>query len=139
MKTQNNTTEQVLINKSTLSAIKQMLFGKTGTNLATIVEDVTLGDNDDLAAINVALAFQGFKPEVDKTPRFKAGWKGYSKYEVIKSSLITGLLRVKVTYFKYDKDADAFTYSEEGEQVITPEAFDNLYLNEEKVQQSSKG
>jgi hypothetical protein len=139
MKTQNNTSEQVLINKSTLSAIKQMLFGKTGTNLATIVEDVTLGDNDDLAAINVALAFQGFKPEVDKTPRFKSGWKSYSKYEVIKSSLITGLLRVKVTYFKYDKNADAFTYSEEGEQVITPEAFDNLYLNEEKVQQSSKG
>jgi hypothetical protein len=139
MKTQTNTSEQVLVNKSTLSAIKQMLFDKTGTNLATIVEDVTLGDNDDLAAINVALAFQGFKPEVDKTPRFKSGWKGYSKYEVIKSSLITGLLRVKVTYFKYDKDADAFTYSEEGEQVITPEAFDNLYLNEEKVQQSSKG
>jgi hypothetical protein len=76
---------------------------------------------------------------VDKTTRFKSGWKGYSKYEVIKSSLITGLLKVKVTYFKYDKDADAFTYSEEEEQVITPEAFDNLYLNEEKVQQSSKG
>lgn len=139
MKTQNNITEQVLISKSTLSAIKQMLFGKTGTNLATIVEDVTLGDNNDLAAINVALAFQGFKPEVDKTPRFKSGWKGYSKYEAIKSSLITGLLRVKVTYFKYDKDTDTFAYSEEGEQVITPEAFDNLYLNEEKVQQSSKG
>jgi hypothetical protein len=139
MKTQNNTSEQVLVNKSTLSAIKQMLFGKTGTNLATIVEDVTLGDNDDLAAINVALAFQGFKPEVDKTPRFKSGWKGYSKYEVIKSSLITGLLRVKVTYFEYDKEADTFAYKGEGEQVITPEAFDNLYLNEEKVQQSSKG
>lgn len=138
MKTQNNITEQVLVNKSTLSAIKQMLFGKTGTNLATIVEDVTLDDNDDLAAINVALAFQGFKPEVDKTPRFKSGWMGYSKYEVIKASLITGLLRVKVTYFKYDKNADTFVYNEEGEQVITPEAFDNLYLDEEKVQQSSK-
>ena len=133
-----NTTEQVLVNKSTLSAIKQMLFGKTGTDLTNIVNDVTLGDNDDLAAINVALAFQGFKPEVDKTPRFKSGWKGYSKYEVIKSSLITGLLRVKVTYFKYDKDADTFAYSEEGEQVITPEAFDGLYLNEEQVQQNSK-
>ena len=140
MKNTNSNTEQTIpVSKSTLSAIKQMLFGKTGTNLATIVEDVTLGDNDDLTAINVALAFQGFKPEVDKTPRFKSGWKGYSKYEVIKSSLITGLLRVKVTYFKYDKDADAFAYSEEGEQVITPEAFDNLYLSEEKVQQSSKG
>ena len=138
MKTQNNTSEQVLVNKSTLSAIKQMLFGKTGTNLATIVEDVTLGDNDDLAAINVALAFQGFKPEVDKTPRFKSGWMGYSKYEVIKSSLITGLLKVKVTYFKYDKDADAFVYNEEGEQVVTPEAFDNLSFDEEKVQQNSK-
>lgn len=138
MKTQNNTSEQVLVNKSTLSAIKQMLFGKTGTNLATIVEDVTLGDNDDLAAINVALAFQGFKPEVDKTPRFKSGWSSYSKYEVIKVSLITGLLRVKVTHFKYDKEADAFAYSEEDEQVITPEAFDNLYLNEEQVQQNSK-
>ena len=140
MKTQNNTSEQVLVNKSTLSAIKQMLFGKTGTDLTNIVNDVTLGDNDDLATINVALAFQGFEPEiVDKTPRFKSGWGGYSKYEVIKTSLITGLLRVKVTYFKYDKDADAFAYSEEAEQVITPEAFDNLYLNEEKVQQSSKG
>ena len=141
MKNANYTTaEQTIpVNKSTLSAIKQMLFGKTGTNLTNIINDVTLGDNDDLAAINVALAFQGFKPEVDKTPRFKSGWKSYSKYEVIKSSLITGLLRVKVTYFKYDKDTDAFAYSEEGEQVITPEAFDNLYLSEEKVQQSSKG
>ena len=140
MKNTNSNTEQTIpVSKSTLSAIKQMLFGKTGTNLATIVEDVTLGDNDDLTAINVALAFQGFKPEVDKTPRFKSGWKSYSKYEVIKSSLITGLLRVKVTHFKYDKDADAFAYSEEEEQVITPETFDNLYLNEEKVQQSSKG
>jgi hypothetical protein len=138
MKNTNSNTEQVLVNKSTLSAIKQMLFGKTGTNLATIVEDVTLGDNDDLAAINVALAFQGFKPEVDKTPRFKSGWMCYSRYEVIKTSLITGLLRVKVTHFKYDKEADAFAYSEEYEQVITPETFDNLYLNEEQVQQSSK-
>lgn len=138
MKTQNNTTEQVLVNKSTLSAIKQMLFGKTGTDLTNIINDVTLGNNDDLAAINVALAFQGFKPEVDKTPRFKSGWKGYSRYEVIKTSLITGLLRVKVTHFKYDKETDAFTYNEEDEQVITPEAFDNLSLDEEKVQQNSK-
>ena len=112
MKNTNSNTEQVLVNKSTLSAIKQMLFGKTGTNLATIVEDVTLGDNDDLAAINVALAFQGFKPEVDKTPRFKSRWSGYSRYEVIKASLITGLLKVKVTHFKYDKEADAFTFTE---------------------------
>lgn len=138
MKTQNNTTEQVLVSKSTLSAIKQMLFGKTRTDLTNIINDVTLGDNDDLAAINVALAFQGFKPEVDKTPRFKSGWSGYSKYEVIKASLITGLLKVKVTHFKYDKDTDAFAYNEEDEQVITPEAFDNLYLNEEQVQQNSK-
>lgn len=138
MKNTNSNTEQILVNKSTLSAIKQMLFGKTGTNLATIVEDVTLGDNDDLAAINVALAFQGFKPEVDKTPRFKSRWNGYSRYEVIKASLITGLLKVKVTNFKYDKEADAFTFTEEEEQVIFPEAFDNLYLNEEQVQQDSK-
>ena len=138
MKNTNSNTEQVLVNKSTLSAIKQMLFGKTGTNLATIVEDVTLGDNDDLAAINVALAFQGFKPEVDKTPRFKSRWNGYSRYEVIKASLITGLLKVKVTNFKYDKEADAFTFTEEEEQVIFPEAFDNLYLNEKQVQQDSK-
>lgn len=138
MKTQNNTSEQVLVNKSTLSAIKQMLFGKTGTDLTNIVNDVTLGDNDDLAAINVALAFQGFKPEVDKTPRFKSRWNGYSRYEVIKASLITGLLKVKVTNFKYDKEADAFTFTEEEEQVIFPEAFDNLYLNEEQVQQDSK-
>lgn len=139
MKNTNSNTEQTIpVSKSTLSAIKQMLFGKTGTNLTNIINDVTLGDNDDLAAINVALAFQGFKPEVDKTPRFKSRWNGYSRYEVIKASLITGLLKVKVTNFKYDKEADAFTFTEEEEQVIFPEAFDNLYLNEEQVQQDSK-
>ena len=135
-KTQN--TEKVLINKTTLNAIKQMMFGKIGTDLTNIVNDVAMGVEDDLAAINVALAFQGFKPEFDRTPKFQGNWRGYSKHEVMSVSLITGFARVHITSYHYEKETDSFTLYEENEMQVPYEMLDQLSEDEEKVKEEAK-
>lgn len=131
--------QEVLVKKTTLNAIKKMLFGTTGTDLTNIINDVTMGAEDDLAAINVALAFKGFKPEFDTTPRFENSWRGYSKYEVLAVSLITSFARVRVTSYKYNKETDSFNVSGEQEQQVPYEQLlDLYYTDEEEVKQKAK-
>lgn len=87
----------------TLNALKQMLFSSEegGTDLSGIVED--LGGNA-LAAINVALAYKGVKPEIDTACRYDSYGKSITRFDFQRYSLI--LNRVFVTAVRMQWNAD---------------------------------
>lgn len=72
----------------TLSALKNMLFNNEGVDLSSIIEDLSK-PNDDLTAINIALTYKGFKPDIDSNPRYYQYPSGrVTRYDFIKYSLI---------------------------------------------------
>ena len=95
-KTQNNAMVNVPV--ATLNCIKSLLFGEEGVNLSGIVKDIAgVQENEDLTAINVALAFKGIKPDIDTDPRFESNYKSVYKWELVHVSLITNTVKYKIT------------------------------------------
>ena len=98
-KTAQNNNATVAVPVATLNCIRSLLFNsEDGVNLSGIVKDIAgVQENEDLTAINVALAFKGIKPEIDSRPRFEQNYKSVYKWELIHVSLITGIVKYKVT------------------------------------------
>ena len=107
MKTKRNNSATVTIPTTTLNALKGLLFSKTtGVDLNGVIEDL---GGDDLTAINVALAYNGMTPEIDKTDRYEYDWHDqYYKYVFTGYSLILDTVR-----------ADRYNYSHDGTLLNT--------------------
>lgn len=88
---------------ATLKAIKEVLFSKTGgIDLTSIINDLSSGlpCEDELNAINVALVYNGYTPEIEKNPRYEYCYDGfYCEYKMLKHSLILNTVSVeKIQY-----------------------------------------
>lgn len=101
MKTRRNNPATVTIPAITFKALKGLLFSKTaGVDLNGIVEDL---GGDDLTAINVALAYNGMTPEIDKTDRYVYDWQNkYYKYVFKGYSLILDTVRTDRYSYRHD-------------------------------------
>ena len=106
--------------KSTLAALKAMLFGESGTDLSKIISDLSFGEENDLIAINVALTFKGIKPEIDKTPHYESNWNTITKYELIGYSQINQAVTATSYTSHYNKNEKTFNGWEEGGEVMMP-------------------
>lgn len=108
MKANKTNNSMVEIPVATLNCLKQLLFTDKGTNLSSIIEDLTL-DDADLTAINVALVYKGIKPQIDENARFKWDYSNkYYTYQFKKFSLINGIISTERTRFAYDEKTDKF-------------------------------
>lgn len=125
-KLENNSKEMVAVPSSTLNAIKKMMFSKSGIDITNIVNDVCCGEENDLVSINVALAYNGFKPDIDNGLRFSRSWKSYTEHKMVGRSLITGYVRCEYKRFIYNKDTDSFEITEDGEVVMSEYEWDQL-------------
>ena len=136
MKTTEN---KIIINKSTLNAIKQMLFSEEGgVNVSPIVDDLCAGldKNSDLVAINVALSLKGIVPEIDKTTRYGEGnpWSRlYERYEFVGYSLILDRVKAKPIMVQRDKDRDNWEESERLTRTFTLEEWESLSTDPEEA------
>lgn len=93
----------------TLNALKQLLFNDKGTvDISPIVNDMTTEENNqDLLAINIALVMKGMKPEIGKF-RYKKEGDLLITWEMKHFSLINGIVTVKVSAHKYDRENKTF-------------------------------
>ena len=94
---------------TTLNALKNMLFTKdgNGVDLSTIVDDIAVGENKDLTAINVALTYKGIQIDIDKRTRYSYDWKNrYNRFDYIGYSLILGIIKVKRTLIEVGEDGE---------------------------------
>lgn len=96
----------VEIPKTTLSALKGLLFDKDGEIvLSSIIDDLTPNkEMRDLFAINVALTFKGLKPNIDTKTRFNSEYRVVRSYEFVSYSLILGVVNCKVVCEKLPYD-----------------------------------
>lgn len=81
----------------TMRAIKDLLDKECGVVLSNILNDLSMGREDLLLSINLALAFKGKTPKIDQTIRYNSGYKCYYSYENPRYSLILN----RVQYDKY--------------------------------------
>ena len=152
MKTVKNSTDSngfTMIPKSTLNCIKQMLFSSdSGIDLSNIVNDLTNGlqFDEDIVAINTALAYKGFKPEITETIKYEANWRTLNKYICISSSVILGLVKCKVESFVYNKESDSFVddkYHENSMMMFDLQMWDSLSSDDsiakDKVKKNTTG
>lgn len=107
MKTNNNETE-IRINSLTLKAIKGLLFNGNGTDLTSIIDDLSVGKTEaetELLAVNLGLTYKGLKPKIDESTmwRYDHGCH-YYKYEYVGYSLIKGEVTYTKTYLKMGAD-----------------------------------
>lgn len=89
----------VEVPRTTLNALKNLLFGNEGVDMSAIVDDLNLNPADrDITAINVALAYKGVPVEVDTTTRYEKHFGNhFTKHEYVGVSIIHGLVKVKST------------------------------------------
>ena len=113
-------TDTVSMPVSTLNCIKQLLFKEGGVDVAPLIKDLTLGeDNEDLVAINVALVLKGVKPEVDTQTRYRTGYQCFYREDFVSYSLIHDKVTTRTTRLvttehgdaKVDRDLDRSVYS----------------------------
>lgn len=104
---------------STVAALKAMLFNSNeGVDLSSIINDISGNNgNENLVAINVALAFRGYKPELDDTIRVINSWEWggtITTGKMISMSLIVGTVEVMRTEHKYNIDTKNWEAKEIG-------------------------
>lgn len=90
-------TTMVSIPKPTLNALKNMLFAKgTGLDISNIINDLALNtEQKDIIAINVALAQNGTRVDIDQRTRYEhIGDNEIQVYEYVGFSLINGMVKV---------------------------------------------
>ena len=91
----------VEVHKTTLNALKNMLFSQdeNGVDLSSIVTDLNLTEEHrDLTAINVALVYKKVPINIDEKPRFAYDWRRkFFRYDYTGYSLILGLVKVRKT------------------------------------------
>lgn len=104
------TTASVQMPLATLKAVKEVLFSKTGgIDLTSIINDLSLGEDCDheLTAINVALVYNGYTPEIEKAPRYEYCYDCfYYKYKMIKHSLILNQILVERSEYLMENDIE---------------------------------
>ena len=126
----NNQSAFVQMPSSTVAALKAMLFNSAeGVDLSGIINDIAGSHaNADLTAINVGLAFSGYKPELDKTVRVTNCWEygGTVKTAVMHHiSLITNTVEMECQTHKYNAEKNEWTI--EDEATIETATLDQWY------------
>lgn len=126
----NNQSAFVQVPSCTMNAIKQMLFNSAeGVDLSNIVADIAGNHaNQDLVAINVALAFRGHKPELDNTIRIVNSWEWggtITTGKMVNLSLITNTVEVARTEHKYDVETKQWDTKETGIETMGLESWYN--------------
>lgn len=118
MKQRINSSATVKVPKSTLMAIKSMLFNsETGTDLSAIVNDLAGVQADpDLVAINVALVFKGITIDTGENTRYEPDYKSYYQNSFESMSII--LDQIVYTYKRFYWQEDG-SYKEETEGRTT--------------------
>ena len=128
--TKNNQSAFVQMPSSTVAALKAMLFNSTeGVDLSGIIDDIAGNhSNKNLVAINVALAFNGYKTELDNTARILNWWKydGTIKTgQMVNLSLITNTVEVICANHTYNTETKQWTTKENGIETISLEDWYN--------------
>lgn len=73
----------------TMQAIKDLLYVKEGgVDLSNILNDLSMGRENLLLSINLALAFKGKTPKLDQTVRYSPGYQCFYSYKNPVYSLI---------------------------------------------------
>lgn len=116
---------------STVAALKAMLFNSTeGVDLSGIIDDIAgTHSNKNLVAINVALAFNGYKTELDDTVRIVNSWEWggtITTGKMVNLSLITNTVEVARTEHKYNVETKQWDAEEIGIETMSLE---NWYNN----------
>ena len=108
---QKSSSSIVKVPKSTLMAIKSMLFNSdNGVDLSAIINDLASVQQDqDLTAINVALVFKGITVDTGENVRYKPDYRSYYENTFENASII--LDQVAYSY-KYYRAQDDGTYKE---------------------------
>lgn len=128
----------VAVPKATLSALKSLLYSpEGGVDLSTIVADLSIDKGgEDLAAINVGLAYKGIKPEVDQETRYGWGYYNFEEYIFEHYSLILDQVRYKVVHYAFDgktNSIDTNKPEEMGCRVCTYSDWEEMSTNREEV------
>jgi hypothetical protein len=93
----------VEVPRMTLNALKGLLFtNENGVDLSTIINDLKMGKDDELTAINVGLVYNGLTPKIDESTRYAREYDTIRRYEFVGVSLIQGIVKVKSAYKRYD-------------------------------------
>lgn len=107
----------VSVPKTTLNSLKKMLFNSNdGVDLSPIIKDLSCNVENDIMAINVALAFKGIIPNVPRKSRYNREY-GRTIYclDPVGFSFILGEVRVLKTCITFNKDTKKWD-----EKYITP-------------------
>lgn len=121
---------------STVAALKAMLFNSAeGVDLSGIINDIAGNhSNKDLVAINVALAFRGYKPELDDTVRIVNSWEWggtITTGKMVNLGLITNTVEVARTEHKYNVETKQWDTKETGIETMSLESWYNNNLSED--------
>lgn len=111
MKQKSSNASTVRVPKSTLMAIKAMLFNsENGVDLSSIINDLSSVQADpDLTAINVALVFKGISVDTGENLRFKPDYRSYYENTFESCSIILDQVAYSYKYYRVQDDG---TYKE---------------------------
>jgi len=100
----------VQVPSTTLNAIKKMLFNakEGGVDLTSIISDLSMGQENDLIAINVGLTFKGYKPDIDERTRYSAEYRELARMKFLGFSLINDMVLYEKEYQKFSKSEGKF-------------------------------
>lgn len=97
-----------------MQAIKSLLIGENGVNIAPLVADLTAAReeevvNTDEMSVKVAILLSGKMPEFKPYVAYKKGWNGLTEIEVVGESSLEETYKLNYTRrWKFNKEKDVW-------------------------------
>ena len=124
----------------TMQAIKDLLYVKEGgVDLSNILDDLSMGRENLLLSINLALAFKGKTPKLDQTIRYESGYKSYSSYECPSYSLILNQVTCSKIYWKRNDEGQWVAQETNDNYLMSYEEWLQLSTNLDEVKSRVRG